>query len=74
MHILVHIYVSYAMLNNIFTHLNISTKNKLHKVNTEIKSQLACHLLRLLYSLYEHLSVSPPRFFENRDVRDALHS
>jgi hypothetical protein len=27
MHILVHIYVSYAMLNNIFTHLNRISHN-----------------------------------------------
>jgi hypothetical protein len=31
--------------------------SKLHKANAKNKSQLACHLLRLLYSLYGHLSV-----------------
>jgi hypothetical protein len=37
-------------------------KSKLQKVNAESKSLLACHLLRLLYTLYGHLSVSPPQF------------
>jgi hypothetical protein len=39
-------------------------ESKLHKVNAESKPQLACHLLRLLWSLYEHLSVSSPRFMK----------
>jgi hypothetical protein len=33
-------------------------ESKLHKVKVESKTQLACHLLRLLYSLNEHLSIS----------------
>jgi hypothetical protein len=34
--------------------------SKLHKVNIESKSHLACHLIRLLYSLYGYLRVSSP--------------
>jgi hypothetical protein len=45
-------------------HRCIITESKLHKVNTETKPQLACHQLRLLWSLYRHLSISTPRFLK----------
>jgi hypothetical protein len=42
----------------------VVTKSKLQKVITESKSLLACHLVRLLQSLYGHLSVSSPQFLK----------
>jgi hypothetical protein len=39
-------------------------KSKLHKVNAESKTQLACHLLRLLQSLYWLLNIFSPWFLK----------
>jgi hypothetical protein len=42
----------------------IVTESKLQKVDTESKSLLAWHMLRLLQSLYGHLRVFSPRFLK----------
>jgi hypothetical protein len=49
-------------------------KYKLHKVNIENKYLLACYMSRLLYSLYEHWSISSHYVFENMAVSVILYS
>jgi hypothetical protein len=61
---------------NLPSYLSISASlhnSKLRKVIAKSKTLLVCHLLRLQYFLYGHLSISSPQVFEIVAVHDLLH-